>query len=292
MDDRSVSNISDFNTDLKLKGFKAYEIKTQSSIIKSYSRKGIYKICLTTGKSAVHYADRGIGIEGSNLFFGNPFIPYSWEFISGEHSGYACLFSEDFVKGQNRSVSLQESPLFKIGGTPVFTLSKEQGEFIASIFQKMIAEQSTEYAFKNELIQNYINLIIHEALKMQPSANFFKHKKASSRITTLFLELLERQFPLETSDQPLKLRAAQDFARYLSVHVNHLNRSVKEVTGKTTTIHIAERIVTEAKSLLQHTDWSVADIAYTLGFEYPSYFNNFFKKLTGTAPSSIRAQFV
>jgi AraC-like DNA-binding protein len=71
------------------------------------------------------------------------------------------------------------------------------------------------------------------------------------------------------------------------LHVNYLNRSVKEVTGKPTTSHISERIITEARALLQQTDWNIADIAYALGFEYPTYFNNFFKKMTGTNPSHL-----
>jgi len=156
----------------------------------------------------------------------------------------------------------------------------------------MIAEQSTDYVFKNDLIRNYINLMIHEALKMQPSENFFKYKNASSRIASLFLELLERQFPVESTDYALKLKTANDFAQRLSVHVNHLNRSVKDVTGKSTTTHISERIITEAKALLQHTDWTIAEIAYALGFEYPTYFNNFFKRMTNTVPSSLRTQLV
>jgi len=74
----------------------------------------------------------------------------------------------------------------------------------------------------------------------------------------------------------------------LSVHVNYLNRSLKEVTGKPTSAHISGRIAAEAKALLQHTDWSVADIAYALGFEYPAYFHNYFKRVTGTTPNAIR----
>ena len=105
---------------------------------------------------------------------------------------------------------------------------------------------------------------------MQPSENYSQQKNASARITAVFLELLERQFPIESVQRPLELRTAQDFAKRLSVHVNHLNRSVKEITGKPTTAHIADRIITEAKALLQHTDWSIAEIAYALGFEYPT----------------------
>ena len=51
---------------------------------------------------------------------------------------------------------------------------------------------------------------------------------------------------------------------------------------------LANASPSEAKALLLHTDWNVADIAYSLGFEYPTYFNNFFKKLTGTNPMSLR----
>jgi AraC family transcriptional activator of pobA len=60
------------------------------------------------------------------------------------------------------------------------------------------------------------------------------------------------------------------------------------VTGKPTTTHITDRIIIEAKALLQHTDWSIADIAYGLGFDYPTHFNNYFKKATGTIPKSLR----
>ena len=64
---------------------------------------------------------------------------------------------------------------------------------------------------------------------------------------------------------------------------------IKEVTGKPTTAHIADRIISEAKALLQHTKWSINEIAYALGFEYPTYFNNFFKKKTGEIPKSVRS---
>lgn len=158
-----------------------------------------------------------------------------------------------------------------------------------TIFQKMIAEQQTDYTYKDELIRNYINLIIHEALKLQPSDHFDHHKNASSRITSVFLELLERQFPVESSDKPLQLKTALDYANNLNVHVNYLNRAVKETTGKPTSAHISDRIVNEAKALLQHTDWNIAEIAYALGFEYPSYFNNYFKRITGTNPKAFRA---
>lgn len=69
---------------------------------------------------------------------------------------------------------------------------------------------------------------------MHLSENYDKHKNAASRITNVFLELLERQFPIECTDRPLQLKTAQDYANGLAVHVNHLNRPLKEITGKST----------------------------------------------------------
>ena len=94
----------------------------------------------------------------------------------------------------------------------------------------------------------------------------------------LFLELLERQFPIDENHQRIRLRSASDFARQLNIHVNHLNRSIKEITDKTTSQIIAECILQESKILLKHIAWNVSEIAYALGFNELSHFNNFFKK--------------
>ena len=279
---------SDFNAEVKLKGFNVYEVDGKTTG-HNYSRKDFYKISLTSGKYNFHYADKSFETEGPILFFGNPRIPYSCEITTPTTDGYACLFTEDFLKLSDRTESLLQSPLFKIGGTPILMVDKTQKKSLDAIFKKMIAEQDSDYRFKDELIRNYISLIIHEALKIQPAENYSKQKNAAGRITSVFLELLERQFPIESTDRPLELKTAQDFAKNLFVHVNYLNTSVKLVTGKPTTTHIADRIISEAKALLQHTDWNIADIAYSLGFEYPTYFNNFFKKKTGYIPKSVRA---
>jgi hypothetical protein len=77
-----------------------------------------------------------------------------------------------------------------------------------------------------------------------------KDKNAAQRITSVFLEFLERQLPIESVEHPLQLKTAQDFASNLSVHVNHLNSSVKKITGKSTTTLITDRMSHEAKTLL------------------------------------------
>ena len=252
-----------------------------------YSRRDYFKIWVPVGKGAIHYATGTIEINQPALIFSNPRVPYSFE-SENVNGGYMCIFTEDFLKLSGRFESLQDSPLFKIGSNSVFFLNDTQLSFISSIYDKMSEELNSGYVHRFDVVRHYLNLIVHEGMKMEPASSFVRYHNAAERIANLFLELLERQFPIDSPQHALKLRKASDFAEGLSVHVNHLNHAVREITGKCTSAHITERIVTEAKALLLHTDFSVADIAYCLGFEYPSYFNSFFKKNTGFTPLSLR----
>lgn len=275
------------SSNLKLKGIKVHEMKGPSHPSLFYGRRDFYKMVLATGDMNICYGDQTIDINDTFLFFANPHIPYSCEHRSPEQNGYACMFTEDFIGSRERRESLLSSPIFRFDGTPVIAVNSEQAAFIGGLYQRMLSVYSGDYDRKDEMLRGCIDLIIHEALRIQPQ-NGLKQKNAATRITYLFMELLEKQFPIETIADQLRLRTAQDFAERLAVHVNYLNRSIKEVTGKPISVHIAERIAAEAKALLQHTNWSVADIAYSLGFEYPSYFNNYFKRVTSITPNSFR----
>lgn len=252
-----------------------------------YTRRDFYKVCLIRGEHIYHYADKSIAVTGTTLIFFNPNVPYTFESQSGVSTGYFCIFTESFFIEKIRG-SLNNLPMFSIGGKPAYFLNETQDKVVSEIFEKMLEEIASDYVFKYDLLRNYVTELTHYALKSQPSESLYQHPDAKSRITAVFTELLERQFPIESPSQRFSLRSAKDFAVKLAVHVNHLNRSVKETTGKTTTNIITERVLVEAKSLLKHTDWNVAEIGYCLGFEEAAHFNNFFKKQTANTPGAFR----
>jgi AraC family transcriptional activator of pobA len=275
-------------SDQKLKGFKVYEVDRPCNTKPHFTRRDYYKVILLTTKARLHYGHQSWELDGTYLLFFNPHIPYSLELLADYRYGYISLFTEEFITLLDRSESLPQSPLVKIGSTPIFKLQAAQVPFMTRIFQKMLAAQEADYPFKAELIRTYLQLAIHEALQLQPVETFVQHHHAAARLSARFLDLLEQQFPVESPEQTLALKTAQEFADQLGVHVNHLNRAVKEVTGKPTSTHLSSRLTDEAKALLHHTTWSVAEIAYCLGFAYPTYFNNFFKKQTGITPLACR----
>lgn len=254
-----------------------------------YSRRDYYKIALVRGKNTAEYADKTIRIERNALLFATPKVPYNWLPDDSEQAGDFCIFTGEFLMKNRGGVPLDELPIFAPGGYPVFLLTDSQADEIGHVFQKMEQEINSSYAFKYDLLRNYLMELIHFGQKLQPATAAYLPQNASARVASLFVELLERQFPIESFGQKLTLRTAKNYADQLAVHVNHLNKILKETTGKTTTDLIANRVVQEAKILLKQTDWNVSEISDCLGFEEVAHFSNFFRKHTSLSPAAFRA---
>ncbi|WP_207423898.1 helix-turn-helix domain-containing protein [Desertivirga brevis] len=257
------------------------------------NRRDFYKISLILqGEGLMSTSNTSLYLKSPALTFMNPLIPYSWEPTTNIQTGYFCLFTEDFVDMNLKNNSLSTSPLFKAGGNHIFFPSEDSLSVLSALFESMIREVASSYLNRYDLLRSYIQIVMHEAMKMQSPDSFFQSTNATERLSSFFLELLERQFPIDSPNQVLKLRTAKEFAAQLNVHTNYLNRALKEVTGKTTTEWIAEQIGKEAKALLQHSSWDITQIAYCLGFEHSSNFHIFFKKLVGETPTQFRKKHV
>jgi AraC-like DNA-binding protein len=253
-----------------------------------FSRRDFYKIALLRqGHSAYHYADQRVEARSPALLFFTPQLPYTRQLLSAEVSGFFCVLRQDFFQPRGGS-RLTEQPFFQPGSVLVYPLTVSQAEEVSALFEKMLTELASDYLLKYELLRTYAAELLHYALKLQPAPTSYPSPDAKARLTARFLALLERQFPLESPTQRVVLRSARDFAQYLAVHPNHLNACVRATTGKTTTDHIAARLSSEAKALLQHTDWPIAEVGYSLGFDEPAHFTYFFKKHTGLAPGAFR----
>jgi AraC family transcriptional regulator, transcriptional activator of pobA len=251
-----------------------------------YKRRDFYKIMLVKGNSKVHYADRVYEVKKQALSFSNPMIPYKWEHLDKMREGIYCIFSKDFF---HQFGQFQQYEVFQPQGIHIFELTDEQAKQVEDIYRRIELEFNSEYKYKYDLIRNLVFELIHFGLKLQPAATVEKqHINASQRIANLFSELLERQFPIEESHTHVQLRTASDFANQLNIHVNHLNKAIKDSKQKTTSQLIGERILQEAKILLKHSSWNVGEIAYSLGFSEVTHFNNFFKKQVKESPTSFR----
>ena len=254
-----------------------------------YNRRAYYKISLNSGQSRAEYADKVIDMAQHSLLFASPKVPYNWYPTAPEQGGYFCIFTAEFLAQTTHGTQLDELPIFKAGGYPVFQLTDHQANELTSLFQKMQQEMASDYAYKYDLLRAYVLELIHFGQKLQPATALYTTHSAAARVSSLFVELLERQFPIESPRQRLALRTANQYADRLAVHVNHLNKVLNQQTGRTTTDAIQSRVVQEAKILLKQTDWTVTEIAWCLGFDEVAYFSNFFRKHTSLSPIAFRS---
>ncbi|TPG61751.1 helix-turn-helix domain-containing protein [Hymenobacter nivis] len=252
-----------------------------------YACRSFYKISLLRSRSRTEYAGQTINIEPDALVFSTPKVSFEW-WPAEAQRGQFCLFTAEFLLPVLGGGTPDELPLFQAGGYPVFQLTPAETMRATAIFAQMHEELASDYAHKYDLLRAYVLELLHLGQKRQPTTALHPAHSAAARLASRFVELLEQQFPLTTAQQRVPLRTAKDFADQLAVHVNHLNKVLKESTGRTTTDLIGGRLAQEAKVLLQQSEWTLWEIADGLGFVDVAHFSHFFRRYAAVSPGAFR----
>ncbi|UOQ69259.1 helix-turn-helix transcriptional regulator [Hymenobacter volaticus] len=253
----------------------------------SYPCRSFYKVSLLRSHSRAEYANHTIDIAPDALVFSTPKKSFQWRPAEAQQ-GHFCLFTAEFMLPVLGGATLEELPLLQAEGHLVFQLNPVEVARAAALFTQMHEELSSDYAHKYDLLRAYVLELLHLGQKRQPATTLHPTHSAAARLTSRFVELLEQQFPLTTPQQGVPLRTPKDFADQLAVHVNHLNKVLKEHTGRTTTDLIGGRLAQEAKALLRQTDWSLWEIADSLGFVDVAHFSHFFRRYAAVSPGAFR----
>lgn len=204
---------------------------------------------------------------------------FSIKNINNAHTGYICQFHPDILIGKygNREM-LNDFDFLKISGNPKVTLTPEDVPDIETILNRLQKEYSETTTANLNIVQSYLIALFYEMNKN--SIKVSKNISAAEVITNKFKELIHQNIKTQ--------HLVHYYASLLNVTPNHLNKSVKTVTGKSAAKWIDETILLEAKYLLFQTTLSVSEIAIQVGHEDQSYFSRFFKKHEGITPIQYR----
>jgi AraC family transcriptional activator of pobA len=152
---------------LLMEGFKVYELAAANSTAPATGRRDCYRIYLLGGVRRLQRADQELLLDdGPCLYVGNPY-PVEFGPAAGQHMGYACLFTEAFVR-ENGYFGCLEQWMRLHNQAAVFPLKAEQAAYLSLIFERMLATQDSAYQFKNELLHNCLQIVMHEALRYRP----------------------------------------------------------------------------------------------------------------------------
>lgn len=253
-----------------------------------YSRKKFYTATLFIGDYLLEFEEDNIKLSGNSLLFTGSKVPFGIQSVDGRFKGVSCVFKEDFITKNNSGYKLLEFPIYKPGRQNIYSLTDEQAENFQEIYSKIFDENLDKGIYRESLQRNYLLELIFNAQKLDPVAFYIKKNNKTEEIACSFIRLLESQFPIDNPQDVVRLKTASEFAEHLAMHPNYLNRQVKLSKGRTVSDIIHARIEQEAKILLKLTNWNIAEIANSLGFEEPSHFNTFFKKHTKISPTDFR----
>lgn len=226
-------------------------------------------IYITSGEAIM-----SIGSDTYKIFKGQCFIVPAGQVFSFRHrdvnKGYLCNFHDDSVVGKfGKNTLLRDFEFLKPWANPCITLSTDTSKHVEQLFKRILRAYGQHGLTNPDIIQsNFIALLceLKEAYKAV-ATNAQTHAVV---LTNRFRELLFKN--LRTHHR------VSDYATFLHISPNHLNKTVKAVTGKSPTKWIDEAIVLEAKVLLHQSDLSIAAVAEDVGFLDPSYFSRLFKK--------------
>lgn len=199
-----------------------------------------------------------------------------------EHDGKILLFTNSFfAKSEEDNRFLHSSILFNdLSDIPLIDVKS------LSSLQTIFNEIETELTKANDSYQSSIaHSLLHSLLLM---AERERRKQGFTEIakgadldyTVLFKDLLETQLKA--------VKSVSGYASQMNVSEKRLTAATTKTVGKSPKTIIDERVMLEVKRLLIHTNLSIKEIGYDLGFEDPAYFIKYFRKHTGKTPIEFR----
>jgi AraC family transcriptional activator of pobA len=197
-------------------------------------------------------------------------------------TGRVLLFTDDFFAKSNQDLMLlKNSVLFNdFLDTAIIKLSADS--MILDCFQNIEQElTSKEDEYTHDILQTLLRAFLLRCERERKKVGYKEIKKgADLDYTILFKDLLNIHY--------LKLKSVNGYASYINVSEKRLTQATTKTVGKTPKELIDERVMLEAKRHLVHTNQSVKQIGYELGFEEPTNFIKYFKRHAGKTPIEFR----
>lgn len=238
---------------------------------------------------SLQYGRQYYDFEEGTMMFMSPNQVFSvGEFNNSvQYEGWGLYFHPDLILNSSLGKRIKEFTFFSYAVNEALHLSEDEKNTLSQIVDNVIKEYSGNIdRYSQDLIINAIEQLLNYSQRFY-GRQFITRKKQNSDLLTNFEELVLGYFKSEATLN-LGLPSVEYFSKKLNLSAGYLTDLLKKETGKTTKEFIQLQIVELAKDRLLNSNDTVNEIAYSLGFEYPQYFNRLFKSKTGKTPLEYR----
>lgn len=179
-------------------------------------------------------------------------------------------FTGSDVKNILRSYNIpMDDPIFYSGASSTYSY----------LFKEMIHELQDCKIGYEDLLTMYLRQIF---LLVQRT-----RQEERPTVSTYIQEEMEfaRRYFNEHYNEPISI---QEYAESRNMSVCYFQRNFKQIVKHTPMQYLLTIRVNNAASLLETTDYSMAEIAAIVGYEDPLYFSRLFRKIKGVSPRDYR----
>ncbi len=244
-----------------------------------------YKDTIGSAKYGQHHYDFGEG----GLVFTAPGQLFEKP-KNNKSKGFLILVHPDFLLSYPLAKKIRQYGFFSYSTDEALQVSEKEKEILFSVFRIIEEElQSRTDDFSQNVVISQLELLLNYSSRYY-KRQFITYKAVNDHLIEKFEKVLDDFF---NDEEKLEkgMPTVQEVADQLNISPSYLSDMLRSLTGLNTQQHIHNRFVEKAKEILSTTDWSVSQIAYHMGFDYPQSFTRLFKSKTNQTPLEFRQSF-
>jgi len=247
-------------------------------------RHDYYTIIFIERGEGIHFVDFiEYKVEGHTIYFIQPGQMHQLV-LTSEPVGWVITFTEEFLIANSIPEKLiNDIYLFNdYGQSPPLPIKESDMPVYRNLITQMKHFEGALETYTLEAVGSLVKIFL-----IQGNNHCSLHKSNNPQLIETSNHIL-RTFKKSLNKKYAMTHMVSDYAEELAVTSDYLNKTVKNLTGKSAKEHIQSKLITEAKRSLLFSNVSNKELAYELGFDESAHFNNFFKKITGQTPSEFR----
>ena len=230
---------------------------------------------VVSGKAHFYFKGKERIVSAGHMVLYQPRQEQKYDyFCEDKPEVYWIHFTGSNVKNILRKYEIpMDDPVFASGASATY----------AYLFKEIINEIQTCKVGFEELITMYLHQILLLVQRFRQEKN--------PAVNSYLQEEMEfaRRYINEHYNEPISI---EKYAQSRGMSVSWFQKNFKQFMNHSPTQYILSIRVKNAASLLETTDYSMAEIAAIVGYDDPLYFSRLFHKLKGLSPTQYRKRFV
>lgn len=269
-----------FPTEFSKNSFSVSSFSQQTLLLnKNHKKAANYKLLwIESGDGKLLISHKNYRLKNNQIFLLTPKQFIDWDPHS-TFSGVICQLSPNLFKNYFHIINLQCSSILEdIGHNSEYVLPASEYSAFKTLLN-LLVEETKRRDIDGKMLSPLLTALTFTLFRHSKYFSEPQFFMEDNRITKL-QNLIDNHF---SSHHQVTF-----YANKLNLSERYLNSISNQILGQTVTQIIHQKLNLKAKEMLVNNNCNIKEIAENLGFDDPSYFARFFKRMNNTSPTKFR----